>query len=152
MAEITKKDILEALKEFSEKNLDPKFTKIDQRFEKIDQGFEKVDQRFEQMGQRMDGLDKKVDQFRDEIIHRFHLISENVISQVKLVAEGVINLDEKFTREIAIFRKENEQAHEEIKAMIKFSYAELDRRISTLEMEVQELKRRMDQIERRSIS
>jgi tetrahydromethanopterin S-methyltransferase subunit G len=138
MAEISKKDILEVLKEFSEKNLDPKFTKIDQRFE--------------QMDQRMDGLDKKVDQFKDEIIQRFHVISEDVISQVKLVAEGVINLDETFTREIAIFRKENEQAHEEIKAMIKFSYAELDRRISTLEIEVQELKRRMDQIERRSIS
>lgn len=108
-AEITKKDILEVLKEFSEKTLDPKFTNIDQRFS--------------QMDQRMDGLDKKVDQFRDEIIHRFHVISEDVISQVKLVAEGVINLDETFTREIAIFRKENEQAHEEIKAMIKFSYA-----------------------------
>ena len=138
MAEITKKDILEVLKEFSEKTLDPKLRKIDQRFG--------------QMDQRMDGLDKKVDQFKDEIIHRFHVNSEDIISQVKLVAEGVINLDEKFTREIAIFRKENEQAHEEIKAMIKFSYAELDRRISTLEIEVQELKRRMDQIERRSIS
>ena len=187
MAEITKKDILEVLKEFSEKTLDPKFAKIDQRFggidqrfEKIDQRFEKIDQRFDkvdqrfgqmdqrfeqmdqrfeqvdqrfgQMDQRMAGLDKKGDQFKDEIIHRFHIISEDVISQVKLVAEGVINLDEKFTREIAIFRKENEQAHEEIKAMIKFSYAELDRRISILETEVQELKRRMDQIERRSIS
>jgi len=138
MAQITKKDISEVLKEFSEKTLDPKFAKIDQRFEKMDQ--------------RMNGLDKKVDQFKDEIIHRFHVISEDVLSQVKLVAEGVINLDQKFTREIAIFRKENEQAHEEIKAMIKFSYAELDRRISTLEMEVQELKRRIDQIERRSIS
>ena len=137
-AEITKKDILEVLKEFSEKTLDPKLRKIDQRFG--------------QMDQRMDGLDKKVDQFKDEIIQRFHVISEDVISQVKLVAEGVINLDEKFTREMSIFRKENEQAHEEIKAMIKFSYAELDRRISTLEIEVQELKRRMDQIERRSIS
>ena len=116
MAEITKKDILEVLKEFSEKTLDPKFTKIDQRFEQIDQ-------RFGQMDQRMDGLDKKVDQFKDDIIQRFHVISEDVISQVKLVAEGVINLDEKFTREMSIFRKENEQAHEEIKAMIKFSYA-----------------------------
>jgi archaellum component FlaC len=145
MAEISKKDILEVLKEFSEKNLDPKLTKIDQRFEQIDQ-------RFGQMDQRMDGLDKKVDQFRDEIIHRFHVISEDVISQVKLVAEGIINFDQKFTREMTSLRKENEQAHEEIKAMIKFSYAELDRRISTLEIEVQELKRRMDQIERRSIS
>ncbi|GEM_PF-1058473 len=173
MAEITKKDILEALKEFSEKNLDPKFSKIDQRFERMDQRFGQMDQRLErmdqrfsemdqrfermdhqfgQMDQRMDGFDRKVDQFKDEIIHQFHVISKDVISQVKLVAEGVISLDEKFTQEISIFRRENEQAHEEIKAMIKFSYAELDRRISALETEVQELKRRVDQIERRSIS
>jgi len=138
MAEITKKDILEALQEFSNKTLDPKFEKIDQRFEKADQ--------------RINVLDHKVDQFKEEIIHQFHVISEDVISQVKLVAEGVMNLDEKFTREISGFRKENEQAHQEIMAMIKFSYAELDKRISTLEAEVQDLKRRMDQIERRSIS
>jgi len=159
MAEMTKKDILEVLQEFSEKSLDPKFGKIDQRFEQIDQRFEqmdhrfgKVDHRFGQMDQRIDNLDRKVDQFKEEILHQFHVISEGVISQVKLVAEGVMNLDEKFTREIASFRKENEQAHQEIMAMIKFSYAELDRRISTLETEVQELKRRVDQIERRSIS
>lgn len=166
MAEITKKDISEVLQEFSEKTLDPKFEKIDQRFEQINRRFEQVDQRFEQvekrfeksdqrfeqMDRRINALDQKVDQFKEEIIHQFHVISEGVISQVKLVAEGVMNLDEKFTREIASFRKENEQAHQEIMAMIKFSYAELDRRISTLETEVQELKRRMDQIERRSIS
>jgi archaellum component FlaC len=166
MAEITKKDILEALKEFSEKTLDPEFTKIDQRFEKIDCRFDQIDERFGQMDQRLEqydkrfegmdqrlnGLDEKVSQFKEDIRHQFHVISENVISQVKLVAEGVMGLDEKFTREMAAFRKENEQAHEEIKAMIKFSYAELDRRISTLETEVQELKRRVDKIERRSIS
>jgi uncharacterized protein YceH (UPF0502 family) len=138
MAEITKKDIFEALNEFSEKTLDPKFSKIDQRFEKMER--------------RIDVLDQKVDQFKEEIVDQFHIISENVISQVKLVAEGVMNLDEKFTREITSFRKENERAQQEIMAMIKFSYAELDRRISTLESEVQELKRRVDQIERRSIS
>jgi len=152
MAEITKKDISEVLKEFSEKTLDPKFTKIDQKLEQIDQRFGQDGKRFEQMDRRIDGLGKKVDQYKEEIIHQFHVISENVISQVKLVAEGVMNLDEKFTREMTSLRKENEQAHEEIKAMIKFSYAELDRRISTLETEVQELKRRVDQIERKSIS
>lgn len=173
MAEITKKDIFEVLQEFSEKALDPKFERIDQRFEQIDHRFEDVDRRFEQMDRRFDqmdrrfgeadqrfenldrrinGLDNKVDQFKEEIIHQFHVISEDVISQVKLVAEGVMNLDEKFTQEMTQFRKENEQAHQEIMAMIKFSYAELDRRISTLEIEVQELKRRVDQIERRSIS
>jgi len=102
----TKKDISEVLKEFSEKTLDPKVTKIDQRFD--------------QMDQRMDSLEKDVYQFGDGIIHRFDLILEDVISQVKLLAEGVMNLDHKFTREIAIFRKENEQAHEEIKGMINY--------------------------------
>ena len=159
MAEITKKDFLEVLQEFSEKSLDPKFSKLDKRLEQVDKRFEQIDHRFEQsdqhivkVNQRIGTLDQKVDQFKEDIIHQFHIISEGVISQVKLVAEGVTNLDEKFTREVASFRKENEQAHQEIMAMIKFSYAELDRRISTLETEVQDLKRRMDQIERRSIS
>ena len=31
---------------------------------------------------------------KEEIVHPFHLISEDVISQVKLVAEGVANVKE----------------------------------------------------------
>jgi hypothetical protein len=38
------------------------------------------------------GIDPKVDQFMEEMIHPFHVISENVISQVTLVVEGVMNL------------------------------------------------------------
>lgn len=106
----------------------------------------------ESIDRRMNNLEQKSDQFKEEIVHQFHLISEDVISQMKLVAEGVMNLDEKFTREITGFRKESEHAHQEMMAMIKFSYAELDKRVSTLESEVRELKHRIDQIERRSIS
>ena len=137
MAEISKKELSEALEEFYSRNLDPKFVKMDKRFEQIDQRsektnqrldridqrfektdqrleqidqrFEKTDQRLEQMDRRISGLDQKVDQFKKEMIHEFHIISEGVISQVKLVAEGVMNLDEKFSREIASFRKESEQ-------------------------------------------
>ena len=123
MAEITKKDLSEALEEFYSKNLDPKFNEIDKQFERIDQRIKKNDQRVEPIDRRINSLDQKVDQFKEEIIHQFHMISEGVISQVKLVAEGVMNLDEKLTREISGFRKENEQAHQEIMAMIKFSYA-----------------------------
>lgn len=71
---------------------------------------------------------------------------------MKLVAEDIMSLNKNFTREMASLRKENEQAHEEIKVMIKFSSSELDRRISALETEFQELEHRVDQIERRSIS
>ncbi len=77
----------------------------------------------ESIDQRMNSLEQKSEQVKEEIIHRFHLISEDVISQVKLVAEGVMNLDEKLTREITGFRKESEHTHQEMMAMIKFSYA-----------------------------
>ena len=36
--------------------------------------------------------------FKEEIIHEMHVISENVIDQVKLVAEGVSNVNEKLER------------------------------------------------------
>jgi ABC-type phosphate transport system auxiliary subunit len=124
MAEITKKEFLELLGEFSEKNLDPKFKEIDSRFI----------------------------EFREDIIHQFHVISEDLIDKVKQVAEGVVNLNEKFERRFDDLNKKIYQNHQDVLAAIKFSYAELDRRITTLETEMEDLKRRMDKIERRSVS
>jgi archaellum component FlaC len=40
--------------------------------------------------------------FKEEIVHEFHIISEGVISQVKQVAKGVVNVNEKLER----FREE----------------------------------------------
>lgn len=134
MAEMTKKEFLELLNEFSKKTLDPKFDQIDKRFEKIDQQFERIESRF--------------GDFREEVIHQFHIISEDVISKVQLVAEGVANLNEKLDRHA----DENRKDHMETVAAIKFSYAELDRRITNLEAEMGDLKRRIDKVERRSVS
>ena len=127
MAEMTKKEFLELLNEFSKKTLDPKFDQIDKRFERIDSRF---------------------GEFREEVIHQFHIISEDVISKVQLVAEGVANLNEKLDRHA----DENRKDHMETVAAIKFSYAELDRRITNLEAEMGDLKRRIDKVERRSVS
>jgi hypothetical protein len=114
MAEMTKKEFLELLDEFSEKNLDPKLI-----------------------------------EFREDIIHRFHVISGDVIRKVQLVAEGVANLNEKLNQHHI---DENKREHKDILAAIKFSYAELDRRITALETDMQDLQRRMNKIERRSVS
>jgi len=155
MAEMTKKEFLELLNEFSERTLDPKFKRIDSQFKQIDSRFEQIDRRFEQVDKKLGEIDsrlEKVDsrfaEFKKDIVHQFHIISEDVISKVQLVAEGVANLNEKLDRHI----DENRREHNEIMAAIKFSYAELDRRITTLEAEMQDLKRRMDKIERRSAS
>ena len=66
--------------------------------------------------------------FRDEIVHQFHVISEDVISQVKQVAEGVANVDEKLDRRFNELRTEIQETRQEVLAAVKFSYAELDKR------------------------
>jgi archaellum component FlaC len=134
MAEMTKKEFLDLLNEFSERTLDPKFKRIDSRFEQVDSQFKQIDSRFEQIGKRFEQVDnrlveidrrfEKVDsrftEFREDITHQFHIISEDVISKVKSVAEGVASLNEKLDRHI----DENRKEHNEIMAAIKFSYAE----------------------------
>jgi archaellum component FlaC len=148
MAEITKKEFLELLEEFSKKTLDPKFEKIDSQFAEVNSQFEKIDDRFEKIDSRFAQIDSRFIEFREDIIHQFHVISEDVISKVQLVAEGVANLNEKLDRHI----DENQREHKDILAAIKFSYAELDKRMTVLETEMEDLKRRMDKIERRSVS
>ena len=54
------------------------------------------------------GVTKKdLKDLEEEIIHQFHVISEGVISQVKLVAEGVANVNEKLDRRSNEFESPN---------------------------------------------
>ena len=90
--------------------------------------------------------------FREEIVHQFHVISEDVISQVKQVGEGVANVNEKLDRRFNELKTEIQETGQEVLAAVKFSYAELDKRITTLEKEFLELKHRVEKIETRSMS
>ena len=71
--------------------------------------------------------------FKEEIVHQFHVISEGVIDQVKQVAEGVANVNEKLDRRFNGLKAEIQETRQEVLAAVKFSYAELDKRLTTLE-------------------
>jgi uncharacterized protein YceH (UPF0502 family) len=98
------------------------------------------------------GSKENLKKFKEEIVHQFHVISEDVISQVKQVAEGVANVDEKLDRRFNELKAEIQETRQEVLAAVKFSYAELDKRITTLEKEFLELKHRVEKIETRSTS
>ena len=95
-------------------------------------------------------LTEEMKGLEDRVLHQYHITAEALRDDIKQVAEGVINLNEKFGREISQFRKEVAFSHEELKSMIKFSYSELDRRLTTVEAELENLKRRVEKIERSS--
>ena len=71
---------------------------------------------------------------------------------MRQVAEGVANVDEKLDRRFNELKAEIQETRQEVLAAVKFSYAELDKRLTNLEKEFLELKHRVEKIETRSIS
>ena len=68
-----------------------------------------------------------------EIRHLFKVSTEDVRQEVRLIAEGVSDTREALSRETADIRDEVRRGFTETQAMIKFSHAELDRRVRALE-------------------
>ena len=68
-----------------------------------------------------------------EIRRHFDISTEEVKREIRLVAEGVTRVDEKLDRTASDIRDEMRRGFADTQAMIKFSHAELDRRVRTLE-------------------
>ena len=119
------------------------------------------------MNARRDNLTKKdLQSFKEEIIQRFHIISEGLIDQIKLLAEGhsgiIQRLDhiEKENKLLAEgqleiipridrMEKENERQHVETRALVKISFSEVDKRLSDLESQVKDLQEWKKRVEAR---
>ena len=84
-----------------------------------------------------------------EIKRHFDVVAEQLESQVKLVAEAVSAVDVKIDREIGVLREEMHTEFEETRAMIRLSYAELDRRLRALEENFTGLETRVRRLEAR---
>jgi len=104
------------------------------------------------------------DKTAEEIKRHFDVVAESLKDEIKLVAEGHSILDrkidgldtkvdkldgriDKVDRKIDEFRKENAEEHREILSAIKFSYAELDHRIVTLENKFTDVEKRVSRLE-----
>ncbi len=78
---------------------------------------------------------KDLQTFRDEIVQQFHIISEGLMDQIKLLAEGHSGIIQRLDR----IEEENKHEHLETRALIKISFSQLDRRISDLESQMKEV-------------
>jgi hypothetical protein len=71
--------------------------------------------------------------FKKEILHQFRIIAEDLRSNVKQVAEGVTSGKESLDRGLQDLTREVQETRQEVLGAVKISYAELDRRLTTLE-------------------
>ena len=111
------------------------------------------------------------DKTAEEIKRHFDVVAESLKDEIKLVAEGHSILDRKMDgldrkvegldrkvegldrkvegldKKVDKFRKENAEEHREILSAIKFSYAELNHRIVTLENKFTDVEKRVNRLE-----
>jgi DNA anti-recombination protein RmuC len=85
-----------------------------------------------------------------EIKRHFNVVADGLEKNLRLVAEGVSALDDRVGRvedRMTSLEEKMERGFDEIKAMIKFSYAELDRRVTSIEAGLARLEVRVQKIE-----
>ena len=98
------------------------------------------------IGTKGDGITKKdLQSFKEEIIQQFHIISEGLIDQIKLLAGGNSGIIQRLGR----IEDENKHEHLETRALIKISFSQLDRRISDLESQMREVQEWKKQVQGR---
>lgn len=88
----------------------------------------------------------------EEIKRHFGVVSEQLRSDVRAVAEGQQALQAEMRREVSTARTELARESEETRALIRLSYGEIDRRVRSLETEVAELRTRLERVEGRLAS
>ncbi|MBN1254433.1 MAG: hypothetical protein JXA50_04100 [Deltaproteobacteria bacterium] len=88
--------------------------------------------------------------FKEEIVQQLHVSTEVMRDEVRQVAEGVDTVNEKLDRIHHELKTDIQETRQEILAAVKFSYAELDKRLTTLEQQFLDLKARVAKIESRS--
>ena len=72
------------------------------------------------IGTKGDGITKKdLQSFKEEIIQQFHIISEGLIDQIKLLAEGNSGIIQRLDR----IEDENKHEHLETRALMKISFS-----------------------------
>lgn len=81
----------------------------------------------------------------EEIKRHFNVVAEGLRSEIRTVAEAQIATNERLDRIEARIADE----FSEVRAMIRLSFGELDRRISSLEADVSSLRARLNKIEGR---
>jgi archaellum component FlaC len=113
--------IKNGLKELS-LQMTERFEQVDARFRQIDGRFEQIDGRFKQIDGRFEQVDDKFNQVFVQI--------EGLRDDIKLVAEGVANVDEKLDRHA----RENEQQFDDLRVTIQLSHAQLRKRDDELDL------------------
>jgi len=139
-------------------SLDRKVTSLDGKVETVDEKVTSLDGKVKTVDEKVTSLDGKVKTLDEKVTSldgKVKTLDEKVTSldsKVNGLDKTVNVLDGKLDRTYQELKNEIQETKQEILAAVKFSYAELDKRLTTLEKEFFELRLRVEKIESRSTS
>lgn len=126
---------LKRLLEATAERIEKRFDAVDKRFDTIDKRLDSHDNRFTAIDKRFDATDQKIDDLRRHV----GVIEERWDAKFDFLAELLQAVNEKVDRKLSTVAEEQAQANADTQAMIKFSHAELDRRIRFMEQTLRQL-------------
>src|SRR3972149_5019671 len=115
--------------------LDERFAYLDQRFEAVDRRFDAVDRRFDGIDRSFDAVERRqdaTDTTLEDTRRHLGVLIENLDGKIQLVAEGVINVDQKIDRVSDELKAELYSETDGVKTLIRLSYRDLDSRVRRL--------------------
>lgn len=95
-------------------------------------------------------LKRLVEKNAAETRQHFDVVAERLEKKIELLAEGLLHVDEKISRvdgKVDTIEEKMRLGFADTQAMIKFSHAELDRRLRSLEDVVADLQARVERLE-----
>jgi septal ring factor EnvC (AmiA/AmiB activator) len=88
----------------------------------------RIDESRMEARQRFEQVEGEIRQVKDEI-HQTQIHLEDVHDDIKLLAEGIANVDEKLERHVG----ETAQQFDDVRALVRISYVQLEQRVARLE-------------------
>jgi uncharacterized coiled-coil protein SlyX len=91
-----------------------------------------IDARIDGIEKRMDSLEKRIDSI-EKIIQKMGIEIEAIRADVRLIAEGHVMLNEKFTRFESEYIRHAAEMRHDVLNLYRITYGELERRVKALE-------------------
>ena len=84
----------------------------------------------------------QIESIQDEV-HQTQIQIEGVRGDIKQLAEGIANVEEKLDRQV----KDNVRQFDDVRALMRISYVQIEQRVSTLEDRYDEMNARLTALE-----
>jgi len=112
--------------------LDKRMDSLESRIDVLDKRMDSLESRMAGLDKRMDGLEKRMET-SEKLMQQIWVEVEATRSDMRLIAEGHVMLNEKFGRfESEYIRHATEMRHD-VLTLYKLTYGEIERRVRELE-------------------